>query len=191
MSCRTCKPLDSLVAHLAAWGRPRASAQSYLPSQTTSVGVPVDVEAGGAANTAKYSDLSKAEGYGSTASADRLSSTGLIFELVCRLRELLADRDIVGDADRPAAWLPRNAWYRGSSVEGFRQLLVDLDQAVDLLRTDLGQTQEPGGRPISRNRSSATTITSSLSTDGDSDKQCSSESQQSPQTSTYMTTSRR
>jgi hypothetical protein len=69
----------------------------------------------------------------STEAADRLNSTGLIFELMAKLLELLVDRDVVGEAEQPAAWLERNAWYRRNAVGVYCDMLKGLEDAASSL----------------------------------------------------------
>jgi hypothetical protein len=59
-----------------------------------------------------------------------VNSTSLLFALVARLWELLSDRNIVGEAARPAAWMPESDWYATHSAEMLAEVVKALDSRV-------------------------------------------------------------
>jgi hypothetical protein len=53
-----------------------------------------------------------------------------MFALVARLWALLSDKDVVGEAPRPAAWMQESAWYASQSVKVLVGVLKALDSKV-------------------------------------------------------------
>jgi hypothetical protein len=53
-----------------------------------------------------------------------------MFALVARLWEMLSDKDIVGEAPRPAAWMQESGWYAKQSAKVLVEVLKSLDGKV-------------------------------------------------------------
>jgi hypothetical protein len=59
-----------------------------------------------------------------------MSITSLASELVARVWELLADADVVGEAQGPAVWLPSSKQYTESTHNAFGQMLSSCIKAI-------------------------------------------------------------
>jgi hypothetical protein len=70
-------------------------------------------------------------GQGGTPGAQaQLSITDLVIHLFMRLWGLLHDPAIVGQSDRPAAWLPKVATYMKRSIHSSTSMVTAIDEAV-------------------------------------------------------------
>jgi hypothetical protein len=70
-------------------------------------------------------------GQGGTSGAQaQLSITDLVIHLFVRLWSLLHDPAVVGQSDRPAAWLPKVATYMERSIHSSTSMVTAVDEAV-------------------------------------------------------------